>query len=284
MMAPWHRAVLAARIAVIEELLPSTPSVFPMRTRTLIPALLALPFMTSCIPTGRAYVGAAFMKVAGDVALQNAGGSLNLDASQSDIEDDLGAGGSDSSPYARAEADWGPHRVRVSGFGHSSGGTGTLTNAYGDLAASTAVGTDLEIINVTGAYTFDLLPTSMFRLGIGAQLGYSSIDLTVRQPSGIGFERVRTDNYVPMPVVDAEVDLGVVAFGGSLGGFEVDLGDADGRYWDGELFVRAAPWSLVELIGGYRYLSFDSSGEADNRDFNADLELTGWFIGGGIKF
>lgn len=255
-----------------------------MRIRTLIPVLLVLPFTTGCIPTGRAYVGAAFMKVAGDLALQNAGGSLNLDATQSDIEDDLGAGDADTSPYVRAEADWGPHRVRVSGFGHSSSGTGTLDNAFGDLAATTNVASDLEVFNVTGAYTWDLFPTGPFRLGIGAQVGYSSIDITVRDTGGVAFERVRTDNYVPMPLLDAEVDLGVVAVGGSLGGFEVDLGDADGRYWDGELFVRASPWSMVEFIGGYRYLSFDSSGEADGRDFDADLELTGWFLAGGIKF
>lgn len=254
---------------------------------TKIPTFLALcatTFLAGCMPTARAYVGAAFTRAKGDAALQNAGGTLNLDATQADLGDTFGADETQTTPYVRAELEWGPQRLRLSGFRHESSGSGTLTADYGDIASGTNVAADFEMWNFTGAWTWDFLPTDMFRLGLGAQVGYSSIDLTVSQVGGPAFERVRTDNYVPMPVIDAEVDLGVVAVGGSLGGFEVDLGDADGRYWDGELFVRACPGSMVEFIGGYRYLSFDNDGRADSRDFNAEIEVTGWFIGGGIKF
>jgi len=247
-------------------------------------ALCALSLGAGCMPAARVYVGAAFTRAKGDVALQNTAGTLNLDASQNDLEDDLGVDDTKTTPYARAELEWGPQRLRLSGFHHDSSGTGTLVADYGDIVSGTNVASDFELWNFTGAWTWDFLPTDMFRLGLGAQLGFSSVDLTVRQIGGSAFERVRTDNYVPMPVLDAEVDLGIVAVGGSIGGFEVDLGDADGRYWDGELFVRASPGSTLEFIGGYRYLSFDNEGQADNRDFNAEVEITGWFIGGGIKF
>jgi hypothetical protein len=254
-----------------------------MRTTFLALQILAVGCLASCMPHARAYVGASFMRVEGDMALQNAGGTLNLGQDVNTIED-LGAEETSGSAYLRAEADWGPHRARVSGFGATPSGEGTLADSFGDLSAGAPVRSQLDYENFTAAYTFDVIPTSLVRLGLGVEVGIHRFDLLVDQTNSNAFEELEADFWTPMPCIDAEVDLGAVSFCLNVGAFDVDLGDADGNYHDAEAFVRWAPLLGFELIGGWRNMLLDTNGEADNRDFRTDVEVSGWFLGGGISF
>lgn len=261
------------------------PMRFPMAMRPILffAHVLVASLAVSCMPHARAYVGASFMKAKGDAALQNGGGSLNLGQDRNELGT-LGVDETSGSAYVRAEADWGPHRVRVSGFGSTPSGQGTLSDAFGDLAAGTNVQSQLDYVNVSSAYTWDLVPTDLVRVGVGLELGYHSFDLLVQDRASIAFERLQADLWLPMPCIDAEVDLGPVSLCANLGAFQADLGDADGQYFDAEAFVRWEPWMGIEFLGGWRSLSVDAGGDAGNRAFDADFDIEGWFVGGGVAF
>jgi len=248
-------------------------------------AVAAALLFAACAPhTFRADVGAAFARVEGQIGLQNSAGSAVLGDNMNDLQDHLGVGDEDESPYVRLEADWGANRVKASAFTHNSAGSGTLAGAFGDIPAGTQVFTDFDFVDVTASWSFDLMPTPTVRIAPGVQVGYYSLDITTRAPSLSAFEQVDTDIIAPMPYLDTEVDLGWISFGVNGGAIAITLTDATGRYWDAEGYVRATLMQHVELIGGVRYLLFDAHGEASHRDFDADLDVFGWFIGGGVRF
>ncbi len=248
-------------------------------------AVVAVGLLAACAPQAfRADVGAAFVRVQGELGLQNSGGSLTLASNMNDVKDQLGTGETDASPYVRFEADWGPHRIKLSGFSHNSTGGGTLVGAFGDLPGGTQVFTDLDFANVTASWSYDLMPTSMFRVAPGVQLGYYSLDLTTRAQTLSAFENVDTDAITPMPYLEAEIDLGRVSVGANAGVMSAHIRDATGRYWDAEAYVRGTPLDNLEIIGGLRYLLIDAHGNATGRDFDSDIDLFGWFIAGGVKF
>jgi hypothetical protein len=231
----------------------------------------------------RADVGAMFVAPRGQVALQNAGGTLVLHDEQNDLENDLGLGSAEVAPYLRAQMDDGAHRVRAHGFLFDAEGTGVLAGDFGGITAGSAVETSMDFYNLSTAYSFALLHDEVWRLGVGGQLGIYGFDITAR--SGGGREEVETSLIVPMPYVDAEVRLGdIVTVGGNAGLMAGDFGDGSGRYWDAEIWGRVQATDEIEFIGGYRYLLLDAYGKASSRDFDADLDMHGWFIGGGIRF
>jgi hypothetical protein len=63
-----------------------------------------------------------------------------------------------------------------------------------------------------------------------------------------------------------------------------DLGDASGRYLDVEGYARWQVSKDFDVFGGYRYFVLDAYGEATSRDFDADVDVHGWFCGAGVKF
>ena len=251
-------------------------------TRHSLP-LVGVTALAACTPGFfRADAGAIYSQVKGSVGLQNSGGTLVIGNNMADLQDDLGVGDEQASPYVRLEADWGNHRVKVSGFRHQSSGSGTLQHPFGDLVAGSAVNSDLEFDDITASWSYDLMPTGPLRLGLGVQVGYYGVDLSVRSIGG--FETVTSDLIAPMPYVDGEVDVGIFSFGANAGALMADLHDATARYWDAEGYARMHIGPALEVLAGYRYLLIDAHGTADNRDFDADFEVTGWFLGGGIRF
>lgn len=253
------------------------------RARTA--AVAALLLASGCTPSAfRADAGAAFMRVNGDIGLQNSMGGLVLHDNMNDVRSDLQAGETKASPYLRFEADWGPHRAKLSGFGHNSSGDGTLSGDFGDIPAGTPVESDLDFIDVTGSWSYDLLPDDDVRLAPGVQIAFYSLDVSARATSISAFENVDTSVLAPMPYIDAGIDFGYVSLQANFGVIAADLGDADGRYWDAEALVRLQPSEDFEFIGGFRYLLIDAHGRASSRDFDADLDVYGWFLGGGVRF
>jgi long-subunit fatty acid transport protein len=235
----------------------------------------------------RADVGAQFSSVRGRVALQNSAGNLDLGSNQMDLDRDFGMSDTEPSPYLRLQMDNREHRVRGSAFGVDAEGSGTIgaDRAYGDIGASTDVDvrTSLEFINSAVAYSYNLSQNRKYRLGVGGQLAFNMLDVAAFGTS-FGREEVETDVLVPMPYLDAEAMFDQGSIGGSFGLMSADLGDANGRYMDIELYGR---WQLTKeasALVGYRYLVLDSYGDASGRDFDADLEIQGLFVAAGIKF
>lgn len=251
-----------------------------MRAASISPCLLVL-FAACANNTYHLDAGVMFARARGEVALQNSAGTLALGDNQHSLGS-MGVDETEASPYVDLEAVRDVHHFRISGFRLDSEGSGTLTGDFGDLVAGTPVTASIDFINVGGAYIYDLMRDDTFRLGVGGQLGYYQLDVEAR--SAGGNESVRTEVFVPMPCVEANVYLGDLTLGafGSLMG--ADLGDASGRYIDFESTVRWRVLPELELFGGYRYVLMDAYGEASSRDFDADVEVNGWFMGGGIRF
>jgi hypothetical protein len=247
--------------------------------------LLGLTALAGCVPGHyRVDAGAAFTALDGRIGLQNSSGTLVLADNMQDFSSNLGVGETETSPYVRAEADFGDHRIKASYLANHGTGTGTLGGAFGDIPAGTAVTTDVDFTNVTASWSYDLVPSSILRVAPGVQIGYYNFDISVRSTTPAAFETVNTDLIAPMPYLDVEVDLGIVDAGVNLGLMSANLRDATSRYTDAEAFARVTPFPGLELIAGYRYILMDAHGTASGRDFDADFTVQGLFIGGGIHF
>jgi hypothetical protein len=44
------------------------------------------------------------------------------------------------------------------------------------------------------------------------------------------------------------------------------------------------PVPLAHAFVGYRYIGVEGSGETGGDDFATDLQIQGWFVGGGVRF
>lgn len=241
-----------------------------------------LALTTSCAnQTYRVDVGAMFAKASGDIALQNAGGSLVLHDNQNDLQDNMGLGDTEASPYVRLQMDQEKHRVRVHGFGLDAEGTGTLAGDFGGLLAGSQVTTSMEFFGIGANYSYEILRDENYRVGVGVALGFYSLDVAAR--SSAGREAVETDVLVPMPYGEAEVSLGPVLVGGNFGFMSAHIRDANGIFLDGEAYAKL-PIEEFEVMLGYRYVTLDAYGEATSRDFDADIVVQGFFLGGGIRF
>ncbi|MCA8951341.1 MAG: hypothetical protein KDE27_17670 [Planctomycetes bacterium] len=251
--------------------------------RTLASALCLLA-LAACAPSVyRADVGAIFVKGQGEIALQNAGGTLAL-SDNNRFSGQLGLDDFEASPYLRLE--WGHerHRVRAHGFGVNSNGSGRLANDFGGIVANTPVNTSMDFFSAAASYAYEVFENEWFQLGLGGALGYVKLNVDVRSQAGPGRDEVDTDVLVPMPFADAEFRLGDVSIGANAGVMSADLGDGNGRYWDVEGIARWQITPDVQVLGGYRLLSMDVLGNASGRDFDADLQFHGWFFGGGVTF
>lgn len=245
--------------------------------------LLATAALTSCVgQTYRVDVGAMFAKASGDLTLQNSTGTLQLFQNKNDLDDNLGVGDIEPSPYLRVQADQERHRVRLHGFGVDSTGSGTLAGAYGDLVAGSQVTTALRFYAIGVTYAYELLREEHLRVAAGAAFNWYSLDVSAR--SSVGRESVQTDVLVPMPYFEVEGLFGSLSAGGNLGFMSADLGDANGRYIDTELYLRWQALEQIDFMGGYRYLIMDSAGRATSRDFDAEVEVQGFFVSGGVRF
>jgi hypothetical protein len=252
-----------------------------MKLRSL--ALVCTVALGSCAETAyRANVGAMFPVVDGKIALQNAGGSLALGNNQNDLDSNMGLGDTEVSPYVHLQADNDRHRFRVHGFMLDAEGSGTLAGDYGGIAAGSQVSTSMDFYAIQGTYAYQLLREENWRLGIGAALGGYGLDIAAR--SSGGREEVETSVIVPMPYVEGELLFGPLVVGVDGGYMGGDFGDGDGNFLDAEGYVKWRPTEDFEIFGGYRYILLDAFGNASGRDFDADMDVTGFFFGGGIRF
>lgn len=239
--------------------------------------------LTSCADLEfRAYAGYLQTELSGDVGLASSG-SPNVVSADINIGDSLGID-DDGSIYARVEAEVGILRVTVSGFQYQSNGVGTLQADFGNIAAGLTVDTDLKMNVLKGAVTLDLIDWGYVRVSPGVAIDYFDVDLTSRAV-GLGVsEDLDIDVPVPMPFVQAEVELGPVGLTVGGGGMKVNYSDVEGTYWDVEGLLRYSPVPYTEVFAGYRWIDVHGGGTADGQDYDTDLTLQGWFVGGGLVF
>lgn len=257
-----------------------------MKVQKLLLVTLSITFAACAGQTYRAEVGPMFARARGVFALGDSGGSPLTNNS---INGNLGLGDTEVSPYLAARTDIDRHRIRVNGFYLNSEGSGTTapngpgaTASYGNITGGTAVQTTMDFFAIASNYTYEVFRDERYRVGLGVQLGYYSLDVSASD--GTGREQVTTDVVVPMPYVEAEAIWRDLTVGASMGIMSADLGDANGRYWDIEAYANWALSDQFDIKGGYRYLLLDGYGRASSRDFDADVNVQGLFLSAGIRF
>jgi hypothetical protein len=242
-------------------------------------------------PTYRVDAGAMFAVANGNIALQNAAGSLDLGSNQNDLDNNMGLGSTEVSPYVRVQMDSDKHRVRVQGFGWDAEGSGTLagttpgTGNFGDIPAGTPVTTEMQFLAINANYGYELFRNKDCRIAGGLQLAYYSLDITAK--STTGREQVSTDALVPYPFLEVEGFRGEFTAGANAAIMALNVGDGSGRFWDMEGYVKwegTVDRADIDVMVGYRYILLDAYGNASGRDFDADINIQGIFISAGIRF
>lgn len=247
-----------------------------------IPVLLLIAACSA--PSARLQVGYIQPTLTGDLALAQAAGSLPAGQLSADIESGLGLDDDASSLYGRVELDAGPVRLTASGFRYDQSGSGTLNASFGAIAAGVPVDSDIRMGAYKAAATFDLLDVGPVRISPGVGVDLFDLQAEVSNQTVAQTETIDELLPVPMVFVQGEVDVGPVAVTLDVGGMDASYGEYSGTFFDVEALVLYAPVEHVEVFAGYRWIALDARGESEDRDFTADLDLGGWFVGGGLRF
>ena len=251
------------------------------RRSTLLISCLVLPGLGSCVGI-KGFGGYTQMQLSGTLALNDSGNTNNLDNIQNDVDSAFGLGEAVGAPYVRGELDLGGIVLTGSGFTFDQTGSGTLSQPFGDIPAGTAIDTDFELLNIKGALSFDIIDVGGVRISPGVAVDFFDIDVRLENPATLEFEDVDTLAPVPMLFVQGEVSLGPVGATVDFGWMSADFGDVDGTWMDIEGLARLNLMPTLEIFAGYRYISLDSTGDADGQEYSANLQLEGWTAGIGL--
>ncbi len=176
-------------------------------------------------------------------------------------------------------------RFGASALRYDETGNGTLSQSFGDIPAGTPVKTDLELLNVKGYWLYDVIDTGYLRFAPGIAVDVFDVDARVASQTAISvYEEIHITTPVPMLYGQVEGKVGPVSAQVDAGWMSLDLGDVNGTWWDLEGRVSASIVDTFEVFAGYRYIDMATKGVAGGQDFDADIQLQGWFVGGGVRF
>lgn len=255
-----------------------------MRTHAQVGLVVSLLVLPSCMDLeARAYAGYMQAELTGELGLAPTAPTTAI--GRVGLEDSFGSG-EEGSLYARVDATASIFNVTASAFRYDSTGQGTLEAEFGGLQQGLLVDTEVDFLNAKFGVTFDLIDLGFIRLSPGVAVDYFDLDMSVSAAPPLSGEAESLDLQAPVPMlfVQAEGDVGPVSGIVEVGGMSADYGDVDGTFIDVEALLRVAPFSNVELFAGYRYISLEGTGDASGQEFDADLALQGWFVGGGVTF
>lgn len=249
-----------------------------MRIATLAAAAV-LAVLPSCYQFEvTAQAGYAQLALDGEIGYETTGAAI-----AQDIEGAFGLGDDQGTPYGRLMIDTGVPVLAVSGFLFEDEGTGTLTQEFGDLTIGTAVRSEFDMTNAKGSYAFkiDLGPVA---ISPGIAVDYFDLDIQVSDAFGAISEDVQVAGPVPMGFLRAQVDVWKIGLVAEAGYMEVDVEDVTAKFLDIEALVEIRPTDLINVFVGYRHLDLQLDGTIDNDSFDADVTLSGLFVGGGLRF
>jgi hypothetical protein len=252
-----------------------------MRT-TRTPTVLSLLLAASCYQLQvSAQAGYAQLSLDGEFGYSSGSSTA---AVRQDIGSAFGLGSEQGTPYARAEIDMGTPVLAVSGFLFSDEGTGTLIANFGNnLTAGTTVDSKFDLSCAKISYAFQI-PIGPVSVAPGVAVDYVDLSINMRDQIGIASEDVQLQAPLPMGFVRARLDLGVVEAIAEGGYVQVDVQDITAKLLDVEALVRVKPDDWLDLFVGYRKFQFQGDGLVDNDSFNIDIGLSGFLVGGGVRF
>ncbi|MCA8970961.1 MAG: hypothetical protein KDC95_14290 [Planctomycetes bacterium] len=264
------------------------PSRSRARGRASLTVMIAatIAMLASCSGLGiNVDAGYTSLELTGDIGLTPTSIST-IPPQRVDVEEGFGLKDAMSSPFGRVEAEVVVARIVASGFQIDQTGRGALSVQFGDIPLSTPIESTLEMTNLKGAILFDLLDLGPVRISPGIGADYFDLKLDARSLA-VTTLRESLDATAPVPLifVQGEVDLGYFDIVADVGAMKANVQDIDGTVLDVEVLARFRPIDHVELFAGYRHITLDVEGLADdNQKYLGDLTLRGFMVGGGIYF
>ena len=255
-----------------------------MPTKTLGACGVLLLTAAGCAPLRvTAQAGYTQTAVSGEMALESGSSSSSSQASQ-DIESAFGLGDQQGSPWLRVQADLGVPVLTASGFWLKETGTGVLDENFGGLPTATPVTSDLDLGCGKFSCTFDI-ELGAVKLSPGLAVDVFDLDFRVTEVSLGNAEEIDEILAVPMLFLRGETTLDVLGFVAEVGYLDSpEIQGNEGKFLDVEAMIECAVFGHGSLVAGYRLLDLDANGEAGEDSFAIDLQIRGWFVGGGIRF
>lgn len=229
-----------------------------------------------------ATVRPGFMKLRGDVALQDSSASQPTAAIRNDVGGSLGLDDWDSTIAVEVQTDLGAHRLRVGWLEFEKGGAGELAQALGDISAGVAVQTQAVFSRWSAMYTYDIWDSRCYRAAVGVDVAIQ--DLSIVVSSQFAREAVEGSAVVPMPCVECEIGIGPVLLGVVAAALPADLGDARGVWYNARVSARADLTDRFFCFLDYGVQGSDLEGRATDRAFEADLGFEEWRLSLGLNF
>lgn len=247
-------------------------------------ALAVVVILPSCYQLeATALVGYTHMSVDGELGYVDgsSGGGI-----QQDVESAFGLGDEQGTPYGRAMLDLGVPVLSVSGYRFEESGSGVLEANVGSnpiLIPGTPVNTEFELSNIKASVAFEI-GLGPISVQPGIAVDWFDMHVQVRDTIGIASETLDLSGPVPLLFVRGEVDVGIVDGMIEVGYVEADVDEVDGSLLDIELLVQVRPVGMLTLFAGYQLLLLDANGEVDGDAYDADLQIGGFLIGGGLTW
>ncbi|MEO6597687.1 MAG: hypothetical protein ABIP94_23325 [Planctomycetota bacterium] len=249
-------------------------------------ALLLVPLLAACAPIGvTAYAGYTQMALRGDIALTTGSGTTGNGAAapRQDFDSGFGLGDERGSPYLRAQVDFGVPVLTASGFWLRETGAGVLDDAFGGLAGATPVLSDLDLTLGKISCSFDI-ELGALKVSPGLAVDLFDLRFRVRDLSG-NSEEIDELLALPMLFVRTEGSFGGLGLIGEAGYLEIpNVSGNKARFFDLEAMVDWPILPLGSVFGGYRFIDLGANGDTNADSFEVDLQVRGWFIGGGLRF
>ncbi|MFY9344873.1 MAG: hypothetical protein WAT39_20435 [Planctomycetota bacterium] len=227
----------------------------------------------------------AQMSIDGDLGYVQGSGA-NPATIQQDVKSAFGLGDDQGIPYGRLTIDTGVPVIAVSGFVLEDEGTGVLQASFGDsglLNAGAPVRSEFTMANAKISYAFEI-PIGPVSFMPGLAVDYIDLDVEIADLIGITTERVQLQAPIPLGFARLEVDLKWFSAVAEVGYLEVDVEDVNTSLLDIEALLMFHPTSLLNLFAGYRSIEFEGDGIIDNDSFATDLQISGFMVGGGLRF
>jgi hypothetical protein len=246
--------------------------------------LLATTWCAGCAVTSASgEVGFTQMSVGGDIALASGTGGVPPGSNQ-DIGSAFGLGDPQGSPYLRGHVAFDSLVFTGSAFWFDEHGQGTLDATFGGLAEATPVSTVLEFANckLSGAYAFDLGPVV---LSPGLALDLFDFHFKATETTFGNSEEIDEIMPVPMLFLRAAGEVGIVEGSVEVGYLQIpEIDHSEVLLLDLEALLQVHVTPSFLLFAGYRAIEIDGKGETDTSSYEVDLSVSGWSIGGGVRF
>jgi hypothetical protein len=203
-----------------------------------------------------------------------------------DLDSSLDLGKTEYVPYLRGEFALAGFDLALSGFKTSQTGTGTVTADFGDITAGSTVDSKLAIALAHGSLCYDMVDTKPFTFGAGIGADYFDLDMDVHNVAFGLDESVQIRQAIPLLVARGVVRTPVIPLDLQLevGAITGHVEDLDGTLVDVEALLHCKVVGPLALYGGYRYVHGQFQGSTNNRDFDADVTVSGFLLGATFRF